>query len=143
MFALPFKQWVAVATNGTMARGVFAFDMSFSLRADIRWAAVFDEDSNQGAVYQYPGGHAPVGSADGFKNSFWNRKCVGEASEFGRGLSLRVAGEFPHRYDHKLYLRIDPPCTLGEAVTIAHTVRGFEAMNDTWVETARSLVRGR
>ena len=116
--------------------------MSFSLRADIRWAAVFDEDSNQGAVYQYPGGHAPVGSADGFKNSFWNRKCVGEASEFGRGLSLRVAGEFPHRYDHKLYLRIDPPRTLGEAVTIAHTVRGFEAMNDTWVETARSLVRG-
>jgi len=25
MFALPFKQWVAVATNGTMARGVFTF----------------------------------------------------------------------------------------------------------------------
>ena len=119
MFALPYKRWVAQLQNGSLASGVFTFDMSFSLRADIRWAAVFDDASGQGSVFQFPGGHAPIGSADGFKNSFWNRK-----------------------YDHKLYLRIDPPRTVGKPLTIQHTVLGFEATNETWVAVARSLVRG-
>jgi hypothetical protein len=119
MFALPYKRWCAQRLNGTFAYGTFTFDMSFSLHADIRWAAVFDDDSGQGGVFQYPGGQAPIGSADGFKNSFWNRK-----------------------YDHKLYLRIDAPKTFGVPLTIQHSVLGFVATNATWMDVARSLVRG-
>ena len=103
-----------------MLSGVFTDDMSFSVCADIRWAAVWDDTAavSHGALFQFFGGRAPNGRA-GFKNSFWNRK-----------------------YDHKLYLRIDPPRVVGEPHTIQHTVLDFEATNSSWVDTARSLVRG-
>ena len=94
MFAEPYTRWVAPATNCSMLSGVFTDDMSFSLCTDIRWAAVWDDTAavSHGALFQFFGGRAPNGSA-GFKNSFWNRK-----------------------YDHKLYLRIDPPRVVGEPV---------------------------
>jgi hypothetical protein len=79
MFALPFKRWVAVTANGTQLSGTFSADDSMTLQQDIRWAAVYDEDSARGAVYQYPVGHAYKGR-HGAHNEFWNRA-----------------------YDHKLY----------------------------------------
>merc|ERR1719201_1173489 len=119
MFALRFTRWVAQTANGTMVAGLFASDGSFSLHEDIRWAAVVDDSTLDGAVFQFPNGHAYHGAGT-FKNSFWNRA-----------------------YDHKLYLRIDPPKTVGEATTIRHSIRHFRADSlDTWVAAARKQVRG-
>ena len=114
MFALVFKRWVAESLNGTSISGTFLYDNSFTLHSDIRWAAVFDDVSN-GALLQFP---KPYKGSGSFKNSFWNRK-----------------------YDHKLYLRIDPPTVVGSTVEIRHSVQGFKAENQSWVETARRLVR--
>jgi hypothetical protein len=116
MFNEPFTVWIAACANGTMLSGTFQSDASFTLNADIRWAAVYD-GAEHGAVYQYPNGHAYVGT--GFKNAFWNRK-----------------------YDHKLYFRMTPPSAIGEAFGFSHSVAGFSAAPSGWEAAARALVRG-
>lgn len=115
MFSLPFKRWVAETADGRQVGGVFLSDGSFSLKENIQWAAVFDDDSGRGAVYQYPFAYNGSGT---FRNSIWNRA-----------------------YDHKLYLRLDPARVQGDKVEVRHTVEGFLATNLTWVQTAKSLVR--
>eukprot|EP00937_MAST-01D_sp_MAST-1D-sp2_P003498 g3498.t1 len=117
MFALPFRRWVAKAANGSLCAGQFAADNSFSLQADIRWAAVFD-DVSLGALYQYPADALPPVGSGAFKNSFWNR-----------------------RYDHKLYLRQDPPAAIGDMLQLRHSVRAFRATNATWVAVAEALAQ--
>ena len=122
MFALPFKSWVAVTANGTEARGSFLSDDSFTLKAAIRWAAVFDPVSLRGAVYQYPVGHAYAGRP-GFENSFWNRA-----------------------YDHKLYLQVNVSKEFGTKKGVqfgfSHEITGFKAgSSQTWVADAKKLVR--
>lgn len=100
-----------------MLSGTFRADGSFTMQEDIRWAAVYDGVSN-GAVYQYPFNHAYSGSGT-FKNSFWNRD-----------------------YDHKLYLRIDPPTQLGAVFGYNHSLVGFQANASSWVQAAKAKVRG-
>lgn len=97
--------------------GVFTFDASFTLRDDIRWAAVWDGMS-RGAVYQYPVGHAYPGRK-GFWNSFWNRK-----------------------YDHKLYLQADVPTEKGAQFGFQHSVAAFTTDGkQSWVEAAKAVVK--
>ena len=100
--------------------GNFSNDDSFTLHSDIQWLAVYDSVSQRGAMYQYPDGHAYVGKGK-FKNSFWNRK-----------------------YDHKLYLQIDPPQIAGESVLYAHEIVPFveSGSNENWTRVARELVHG-
>ena len=117
MFALPFRRWIAKATNGSLCAGLFAADDSFSLQADIRWAAVFD-DKSLGALYQYPTDAPPPVGSGTFKNSFWNRN-----------------------YDHKLYLRQDPPAEIGDVLQLRHSVRAFRATNATWATVAEALAQ--
>ena len=117
MFAEPYKTWIATLSNGSEVAGTFRSDNSFTLEADIQWAAVFDGVAH-GAVYQYPSGHAYNGSGM-FKNSFWNRK-----------------------YDHKLYLRTPPLFELGATFGYSHSVLGFKSDAKSWTKAAKALVRG-
>ena len=120
MFAEDFKEWWAVCANGTIARGNFSDDDAFTLQSDIRWLAVYDHDTHRGAMYQYPNHHAYVGKGH-FKNSFWNRK-----------------------YDHKLYLQIDPPRVMGDSVSYQHEIVPFvvSGASENWTQVAMGLVHG-
>ena len=121
MFSLHYTHWVAKGANGTIIGPVaFAEDNSFSLAADIRWAAVFDEATKQGALYQYPTASGPDYKGFGaFKNSFWNRPR-----------------------DHKLYLRVGVPTTKGAKFGYKHAVQHFQSPDaGQWIQTAQSLVR--
>ena len=120
MFALPFKRWVAQLTNGTEMSGVFSSADAMTLQQDIKWVAVYDDDSRRGAVYQYPVGHAPMERQKGLaSNEFWNRK-----------------------YDHKLYLQLGVPVTKGAQFGVQHTITAFTAKDtEPWLEAAKKLVR--
>ncbi|MFA9478759.1 hypothetical protein ACERK3_10670 [Phycisphaerales bacterium AB-hyl4] len=112
-FGKQLEQWYVERADGQRQHGTFLSDNSFSLRRDIRWAAMYAPELKMGVVYAYPEAYA---GDPPDRNFFWNR---------------------PHH--SKLYLRVMPP--QGEGVSFSYRVRlsGFEASNDDWNAVAERL----
>lgn len=107
-------QWMAQLGDGTIDEGKFLDDNSFTLKKDIRWAAVYDSSETMGLVYVYPEvykGKAP------FNNSFWNRPR-----------------------DNKLYLRPELPKGIGQKFNFKVTLHAFSATPEDWQNDAKSLI---
>jgi hypothetical protein len=107
-------QWMAQLGDGSVEEGKFLDDNSFTLKKDIRWAAVYDSPESIGLVYVYPEvykGYPP------FNNSFWNRPR-----------------------DNKLYLRPALPKGIGQKFHFKVTLQAFSATPENWRKNAKSLI---
>lgn len=107
-------QWMAQLGDGSVEEGRFLDDNSFTLKKDIRWAAVYDSSESMGLTYVYPQvykGNAP------FNNSFWNRPR-----------------------DNKLYLRPELPQGIGQKFNFKVTLQAFSATPENWQREAKSLI---
>lgn len=108
------QEWIAKLSDGEEVRGTFLDDNSFTLKKDIRWAAVYAPKTSLGAVYVFPEAYA---SFDGQGNMFWNR---------------------PH--DNKLYLKIAPKRLIGETFAYSCRLRAFDAPETEWESAARETM---
>lgn len=106
--------WKAQLADGTLERGEFRDDNSFSLQKDARWIIAYSSSDQMGIVYLYPETYE---GTDGFSNSFWNRPR-----------------------DNKLYFRPKLPRGIGTKFGYEITLRPFNAAPDEWEKNARSLV---
>jgi len=107
-------QWMAQLGDDSVEEGKFLDDNSFTLKKDIRWAAVYDSSETMGLVYVYPEvyrGKAP------FNNSFWNRPR-----------------------DNKLYLRPELPKGIGQKFNFKVTLQAFSATPGNWQKDAKNLI---
>jgi len=107
-------QWMAQLGDGSIEEGKFLDDNSFTLKKDIRWAAIYDSAETIGLVYAYPKtykGKTP------FNNSFWNRPR-----------------------DNKLYLRPELPTGIGQKFNFKVTLQAFSATPDNWQSNAKKLI---
>ena len=107
-------QWMAQLKDESIEEGKFLDNNSFTLKKDIRWAAVYDSSETMGLVYVYPEtyqGKAP------FNNSFWNRPR-----------------------DNKLYLRPELPTGIGQKFNFKVTLQAFSATPENWQSDAKKLI---
>lgn len=111
-FSKAAEHWLVEKTGGEEERGTFTSDNQFTLRQDIRWAAVYAPTLGVGMTYVYPevyAGHPPL------RNAFWNRKN-----------------------DNKLYLSVMPSQEAGATFGYQVRLQGFVAAPDTWEGAARA-----
>jgi hypothetical protein len=107
-------KWMAQPAKGEVLKGEFLDDNSYSLKEDIRWAAIYSSADEVGFVYMYPEiykGMVPL------HNFFWNRPR-----------------------DNKLYFRPELPKGVGEKFSYEVTLQAFSAAPEKWEASANTIV---
>lgn len=105
------REWLAALPDGDEEHGVFLDDASFSLRKDMRWAALFAPDANLVALLVYPEAYE---GAPRQSNKWWNRKR-----------------------DNKLYFQPALPRGVGATFRYQAAIEAAPASADDWKEQAR------
>lgn len=107
-------KWMAQPSDGEVLKGEFLDDNSYTLKQDIRWAAIYSSADEIGFVYMYPEAYKGMKPLHNF---FWNRPR-----------------------DNKLYFRPYLPRGIGKKFGYEVTLQAFSSAPEKWEGSANEIV---
>lgn len=110
-------EWVAQLGSGEIREGIFTDDNGFKLKEDIRWTAVYEAESQNGAMMYFP---------DVIKGKIGQKSCYWDKA----------------KAYHKYYLTVDTPSKLMKGTELpiyTQVVKGFSSPKNQWKQAAKEL----